>query len=186
MLAYNELKKGTLFIWNGEPYEVMEYNFVRMQQRRPSAQTKIKHLKTGSISTQTFKQSDMFDELVIGKKPATFVFCHRGQCTFALQSKERFVLDEETLGDKAKYLKPNTEVEARYIEDELLDIGLPIKVDLKVTESPPGIKGNTAQGGVKQVTLESGLKINVPLFINEGDVLRINTESGDYVERVNK
>lgn len=187
MLSYNELKKGTLFIWNGEPYEVLEYNFVRMQQRRPSAQTKIKHLKTGSISTQTFKQSDTFNELVIGKKPATLVFCHRGQCTFSLdKNKERFVLTDEKLGEKVGYLKPNMPVEARYIEDELLDIDIPIKVDLKVTESPPGIKGNTAQGGVKQVTLESGLKINVPLFINEGDVLRINTESGEYVERVSK
>lgn len=186
MLAYNDLKKGTLFIWNDEPYEVLEYNFVRMQQRRPSAQTKIKHLKTGSISTQTFKQSDVFNELVIGKKPATLVFCHRGQCTFSLQNKERFTMDEQRLGDKVGYLKPNMEIEARYIEDELLDIGLPIKVELKVVECPPGIKGNTAQGGVKQVTLESGLKINAPLFINEGDVLRINTESGEYVERVGK
>ena len=184
MLSYNELKKGTLFIWNDEPYEVMEYNFVRMQQRRPSAQTKIKNLKTGSISTQTFKQSDMFDELVIEKRPATFIYCHRGQCTFSLdKNKERFVLPEEKLEGKVGYLKPNMPVEARYIEEDLLDIELPIKVELKVTEAPPGIKGNTAQGGLKQVTLESGLKINVPLFINEGDVLRINTETGDYVER---
>lgn len=188
MLAYNELKKGTLFVWGGEPYEVLEYNFVRMQQRRPSAQTKIRNLKTGAISLQTFKQSDSFQEVEFDKKPAVFVFCGRGVCTFHNVGKpgERFTIPEEKLQDKSIYLKPQTEVTARYIEDELLDVIIPIKVDLKVTDAPPAVRGNTAQGGLKQVTLETGLVINVPMFINEGDILRVNTESGAYVERVNK
>ena len=189
MLSYNDLKKGTLFLWNGEPYEVLEYNFVRMQQRRPSAQTKIKNLKTSAISLQTFKQSDSFEELEFEKKAAVFVFCNRDTCTFHVAGKpsERFVLAEhEKLEGKAQYLKPNTEVTARYIDEELLDIQIPIKVDLKVTAAPPAVRGNTAQGGLKQVTLETGLTLNVPMFINEGDVLRVNTESGEYVERVNK
>lgn len=186
MIAYNELKKGTLFIWNGEPYEVLEYNFVRMQQRRPSAQTKIRNLKTGSISTQTFKQSDTFEELEIIKKPVVFVFCNRGICTFHAKENpsNRFTLGEELLGGKQQYLKPKEEITARYIEDDLLDIAIPIKVDLLVKEAPPAVRGNTAQGGLKQITLETGLTINAPMFIDEGDVVRINTESGEYVERV--
>lgn len=186
MLAYNELKKGTLFLWNGEPYEVLEYNFVRMQQRRPSAQTKVRNVKTGAISLQTFKQSDTFEELAFDKKLAVFVFCSRGMCTFHHVGKpsERFTLSEEQqLSGKSLYLKQNTEVTARYIDDTLLDIIIPIKVELRVTEAPPAVRGNTAQGGVKQVTLETGLTINVPLFIQEGDVVRINTETGEYVER---
>ena len=189
MLSYNDLKKGTLFFWNGEPFEVLEYNFVRMQQRRPSAQTKIRNLKTGAISLQTFKQSDTFEELEFEKKSAVFVFCSRGMCTFHLAGKpnERFLLPEdEKLKSKTLYLKPNTEVTARYIGDELLDILIPIKVDLKVTDAPPAVRGNTAQGGLKQVTLETGIVLNVPMFINEGDLLRINTESGEYVERITK
>ena len=189
MISYNELKKGTLFIWNNEPYEVLEYNFVRMQQRRPSAQTKIRNIKTGAISLQTFKQSDTFKEIEYDKKQAVYVFCNRGVCTFYLAGKpgERFTLPEnEELKNKSRYLKPNSEVIARYIGNELLDIQIPIKVDLKVTDAPPAVRGNTAQGGLKQVTLETGLVLNVPMFITEDDVLRINTELGTYVERVNQ
>lgn len=189
MLSYNDLKKGTLFIWNGQPHEVLEYNFVRMQQRRPSAQTKVRNVRTGAISLQTFKQSDTFEELEFEKKQAIFVYCNRGMCTFYIAGKpsERFVLPEDDeLRTKTQYLKPNTEVTARYIDNELLDILIPIKVELKVTEASPAVRGNTAQGGLKQVTLETGLTLNVPLFVNEGDILRINTESGAYVERVNK
>lgn len=191
MLSYNDLKKGIFFIWNNEPYEVLEYNFVRMQQRRPSAQTKIKNLKTGSISTQTFKQSDTFEELELIKKPVVFVFCGRGTCTFheAHNPGNRFSLSEEILDGRQRYLKAKEEVTARYIpdregNDELLDIALPIKVDLAVIEAPPAVRGNTAQGGLKQITLETGLVLNVPMFINEGDIVRINTESGEYIERV--
>ena len=188
MLSYNELKKGTLFIWNGEPYEVVDYNFMRMQQRRPVAQTKIRNLKTGSVSSQTFKQSDSFVELSIEKRDAVFVFCNKGDCTFHPVGKpgDRFVITTDVLGDTVKYLKPQSKVLARYIDDELLDIVLPIKVDLLVKEAPPAVKGNTAQGGVKQVTLESGAILNTPMFIEQGDIIRINTETGDYVERVSK
>ncbi|TSC77863.1 MAG: elongation factor P [Parcubacteria group bacterium Gr01-1014_29] len=193
MLSYNDLKKGTLFVWNGEPYEVLEYNFSRMQQRKPVAQTKIRNLKTGTVSSQTFKTSDAFDALEIEKRPVVFIFCNRGQCTFhsAGNSSERFILSQDILGGKEKYMKPKEEIVARYIpthsgESELLDIVVPIKVDLMVTEAPPAVRGNTAQGGLKQVVLETGLVLNVPLFVNSGDTLRINTESGEYVERVSK
>ena len=189
MIAYNDLKKGTLFMWNGEPYEVLEYNFVRMQQRRPSAQTKIKNLKTGAISLQTFKQSDTFEELEFEKRAAVFVFCNRGTCTFHVDGKpnERFMLlEHEKLEGKAQYLKPNTEVTARYIDEELLDIQIPIKVDLKVTEAPPAVRGNTAQGGSKTATLETGSQIQVPLFVNTGDIIRVNTDTGLYAERMEK
>jgi elongation factor P len=191
MLSYNDLKKGTLFIWNNEPYEVLEYNFSRMQQRKPVAQTKIRNLKTGSISSQTFKTSDSFDELDIIKKPVVFVFCARGQCTFhtANNPGERFLIDEHKLEGIQRYIKIKEEVTARYIpthngQEELLDIQLPVKVDLLVTEAPPTVKGNTAQGGLKQIILETGYVVNAPMFIRTGDIVRINTESGEYVERV--
>lgn len=188
MLSYNDLKKGTLFIWDGEPYEVLEYNFVRMQQRRPTAQTKIRNIKTGSISMQSFKQSDTFQEVEIVRKKAMFLYVHRGDYVFHLEGdpKNRFNVSETILGERAKFLKPNTLVEARYLGEELLDVVMPIKMDFKVIEAPPSIKGNTAQGGVKQVKIETGATLNVPLFIEEGDIIRINTELGEYVERANK
>ncbi len=173
-------------MWNGEPYEVLEYNFSRMQQRKPVAQTKLRNIKTGAVSNQTFKPSDTFQELEIAKKPVIFVFCNRGHCTFheAGNTGSRFLVSESQLAGRQQYLKAKDEVAARYIDDELLDITLPIKVDLKVTQAPPAVRGNTAQGGLKQITLETGLTINAPMFINEGDTVRINTESGEYVERV--
>lgn len=188
MLSYNDLKKGTLFVWEGEPYEVLEYNFVRMQQRRPTAQTKIRNLKTGSISIQSFKQSDTFNEVEIERKKCVFLYGHRGEYVFHPEGnpKDRFTISETILGDRVRFLKQNTPVEARYIGDELLDIIIPIKMDFKVIEAPPAIKGNTAQGGVKQVKIETGAMLNVPLFIEEGDIIRINTELGEYVERANK
>ncbi len=188
MLSYNDLKKGTLFVWEDQPYEVLEYNFVRMQQRRPTAQTKLRNLKTGAVSMQSFKQSDTFQELDLVKKKAMFLFGHKDQYTFHLEGdpKSRFSLTEDIIGEKAKFLKPNTPVEARYIGSELLDIALPIKMEFKVVEAPPAVRGNTAQGGVKQVKLENGLTINTPLFVSEGDIVRVNTELGEYVERVTK
>ena len=173
---------------DAQPYEVLEYNFVRMQQRRPTAQTKIRNLKTGSISLQSFKQSDTFNEVEIERKKAIFLYGHRGEYVFHLEgdAKNRFTIPETILADKMSYLKANTPVEARYIGDDLLDIVIPIKMDFKVIEAPPSIKGNTEQGGLKQVTLETGTMLNVPLFVNEGDIIRVNTELGEYVERVNK
>ena len=175
-------------MWVGEAYEVLEYNFVRMQQRRPTAQTKIRNLKTGAVSIQSFKQSDTFNELEIERRKAIFLYGHRGEYVFHLEGdpRSRFTVPEAILSDKTRYLKPNTPVDARYIESELLDIIIPIKMDLKVTEAPPGVQGDRSNSGNKSVTLETGAIIQVPLFINTDDIVRVNTDTGEYTERVSK
>lgn len=188
MLAYTELKKGVLFVLDGDPYEVIESNFLRMQQRKAVVQTKIRNLITGKILDRNWQASDNFEEAEIERKNAMFIYVNRGEYWFHEKGnpKARFMLSPDSLGEQAQFLKPNTEVSTVMFNGKVIKVELPIKMEFKVIEAPPGIKGNTAQGGTKQVTIEGGAKINAPLFINEGEIIRVNTQTGEYVERVGK
>ncbi len=196
MLSYNELKVGTLFIKDGDPYEVLEYAFVRMQQRKPVAQLKIKNLISGKVLPYTAHQNESFEEAEISITPVQFIYHNKGQYWFheAGKPSARFFLTDEVLGETGKYLKPGTEVKAFKFGDpaapggtgKIINVEPPIKIELKVAEAPPSVRGNTAQGGSKTAVLETGAKVNVPLFINTGDVIRINTKTGEYAERVKK
>jgi elongation factor P len=185
MLSYTELTKGTLFIYEGAPYEVMEANFLRMQQRKAVVQTRIRNLITGKILDRNWQASDSFEEAEVVRQPAVFLYGSRGEYWFHKEGdpKARFSLTAEQLGAQAQFLKSNTKVETFVFNDKVIKVKIPIKMEFKVIEAPPGIKGNTAQGGSKQVTIEGGAKVNVPLFINQDEVIRINTETGEYVER---
>lgn len=188
MLSYTNLTPGTAFILDGEPYEVLEYQFVRMQQRKPVVQTKIKNLISGKIAAKTFQPSDTFEEADIEREDIQFIYSRRGEFVFQKPQnpKERFTLPETLLGEQAKYLKPNLAVTAYKFNDKIIKVKLPVKVDYEVKEAPPGFKGDTATGGTKLITLENGLQIQAPLFIETGDVVRVNTDSGLYTERVKK
>ncbi len=187
-LSYNELKIGTVFVKDGAPFRVLEYAFIRMQQRKPVAQLKIKNLISGKVQEFTAHVNDTFEEAEITQTPVKFIYENRGQYWFheAGNPKNRFQLPAEAIGEGVQFLKANTDVTADTFEERIINIELPIKIDLKVTEAPPAIKGNTAQGGTKLATLETGAKVNVPLFVNEGDVVRVNTSTGEYIERVEK
>lgn len=188
MLSYTDVTKGKIFVMSGEPYEVLEYAFLRMQQRRPTTQVKLRNLITGKISTQTFQQSDSFPEADIEKEPMIFIYCQKEEYWFHKKNDKsaRFSLKKEVLGNSAKFLKPNTEITAHKFNDKIINIELPIKIDYLVTQAPPSYKGDTATGGSKSIILENGLTINVPMFINEGDTIRVNTQTGEYTERAEK
>ena len=188
MINYNQLKPGVIFILDGEPYEVTEFNFMRMQQRKPVAQTKIKNLITGKILSRTFQHSDVFEEADIEKKNVKYLYGHRGEYWFceANNSANRFKLSQEQIGNAVNFLKPNTIVETLNFNGNILNITLPIKMDFKVIEAPPATRGNTVQSSTKVITIETGAQITVPLFINEGDIIKINTQTGEYAERVEK
>lgn len=187
-LSYNELKIGAIFIKDGDPWKVLEYAFIRMQQGKPVTQLKIENLVSGKVVDYSAHQREEFEEAEIEKMPVIFIYQNRGEYWFHEKGnpKNRFQLKPEIIGKAAQFLKANTEVEAYKFGDKFINVEPPIKVDLKVTEAPPAIKGNTAQGGTKLVTLETGGKVDAPLFINEGDILRVNTTTGEYVERVEK
>lgn len=188
MISYTELKEGMFIALNGQPFEVLGFEFLRMQQRKAVAKTRLKNLLSGAIHDQSFQASDEIEEIEIDKLNAKFLYQHRGEYWFseADNPKDRFMLKDEALGDMAKFLKPNLETTALKYNDKIINMEIPIKVDYKVIEAPPALKGNTAQGGTKVVTIEGGAKVTAPLFINEGDIIKINTRSGDYVERIEK
>lgn len=187
-LSYNEITPKKVIVFNGEPYEVISSHVARKQQRKPQNQVKLKHLISGRVIENAFHASDKAEEADISVKEVVYLYTNRGESWFhsAGDKGDRFSLPEESVADKIKWLKENEAVEAVTFEDEIISIRIPIKVELTVVEAPPAVRGNTAQGGSKQVVLEGGAVVTTPLFINEGDVLRINTENGEYVERVDK
>ena len=188
MLSYNALKVGTIFIKDGAPYEVLESQFVRMQQRKPVMQLKIKNLISGKVQNYAAHQNENFEEAEIEIMPVVFIYHNKGEYWFNEKGnpKGRFALSDNIVAESGRYLKTNLELKAFKFKEQIINIELPIKMELKVIEAPPAIRGDTAQGGVKPAILETGAKVNVPLFISEGDIVKINTQTGEYVERAEK
>lgn len=188
MLDYNDLKIGTTFIYEGQPYEIMEYSFLRMQQRKPAVQTKMRNLLNGKIIDRNFHMNEKFEEVTIEREPIKFLYHHRDEYWFSQKNdpSKRFSLKEEILGKPAQFLKANTEVVAVKWDEKIINVEIPIKMDLVVKETPPGERGNTAQGGSKIAELETGAKVDVPLFVDTGDIIKVNTLTAEYVERVEK
>ena len=188
VLSYNEIVSKKIINYNNEPYEVLSSHVFRMQQRKPVNQTKLKHLVSGKVTEISFHQNETVTEADIGKMQAQYLYTARGESWFAEDGnpKNRFSFPEEVVRDQVQWLAQNTMVEVLTYEDIPISIKIPIKVELEVKEAPPGTKGNTATGGNKLVVLSTGAKIDVPLFINAGDIVRINTDTSDYTERVEK
>jgi elongation factor P len=185
LLEYNEVTERKYIVLDGEPYEVVSSHIFRMQQRKPQNVAKLKNLGTGKVREHTFHQSDKVPEAEIEKRDMKFIYANRGQYVFSEPENpsKRVTLTEDQVGDGRKFLKPNEIVIMLMFGERMLGVVLPVKVELKVVEAAPAVKGNTVSGGSKMVKLESGAEVQVPLFINEGEIIRINTESGEYVER---
>ena len=188
IINYNEITPKKYIVLNGEPYDVISSHVAQKQKRRPTNQTKLKHLITGSVKEQSFQQFEKAEEADIENKELKYLYTGKGESWFCdpKNPSDRFALKTEILNGKEGFLKTNTIVTAMLFDEKVIGIKLPIKVDLVVKEAAPAVRGNTVSGGSKQVVLETGATINVPMFINEGDVLRINTETGEYTERADK
>ena len=188
MLSINDLKTGTLFILDDNPYEALEVKHLHMGRGSSSIQTRIKNLRTGQVYSRNFKPADTFYEADIEKKPVMYLYHHRDEFVFHEKGKpkNRFPLPESITGEIQNWVKTNIEIEGLFFEGTIIAIKPPIKLDLKVVEAPLAIRGDTAQGGTKTVKLETGAEIQVPLFINEGDIVRVNTGTSLYAERVEK
>jgi len=190
MLEYNEIKERKIIIYEGEPCEVISAAVSRKQQMKPQNQVKLKSLLSGRTWNTTFQSSDKANEAEVSKSKVKFLYENKGEYWFCNPEKpsDRFQLKEEIIGDTTKFLKPNEIVEALVwnndSEEQIINIKLPIKMEFTIKEAPPSIKGNTASGGGKLATLENGVKIQVPFFVETGNKIRINTETGEYVERV--
>ncbi|MFA5791922.1 MAG: hypothetical protein WC884_02705 [Candidatus Paceibacterota bacterium] len=190
-LEYSEIREKKIIIHSNEPCEVVESHVARTQQRKPQNQVKLRSLISGKVFPATFHVSDSANEADIEKRDVTFLYENRGEFWFCdpNEKSNRFKLGEELMGNSAKFLKQNNNVTALVWtndddEEKIIKITLPIKMNFKVKEAPPAVRGDTSKGGIKVIILENGASINAPMFINERDTIRVNTETGEYVERV--
>ncbi len=188
ILAYNELTVRKYINYEGEPFEVLSAWVFRKQQRKPVNQTKLRSLVNGRVLEITFHQNDKIEEAEVGTQMVKYLFTNKGENWFCdpEDPKERFMLPDDIVADVLKWTKTNTVLEGLTFEDKVIGIKAPIKVVLKVTECAPAVRGDTSGNALKTVVTETGAKVNVPMFINEGDIIEINTESGDYTNRVEK
>lgn len=186
MLEYNEIVPKKVILLEGEPYEVIDSQVSRKQQRKPVNQVKLRNVLSGRVTEMAFHVSEKAEEADISTKSVKFLYHNRGEWWFCAENNpaDRFKLEDEVIGPAAQFLKPNSIIDAEVFDEKIISVRVPVKVDLKVKEAPPAVRGNTAQGGSKQITLETGAVINAPLFVSEGDVVRVNTQEGTYVERV--
>lgn len=194
MLDYSEVTVHKYIIYENDPWEVLDAHVFRKQQRKPVNAVKLRNLITGRITETTFHVSDKVEEADIDKKEVKYLYLNKGEYWFcdAKDPSQRFQLPEVMIGSPARFLKPNIIVDAMLFNDpsnpsgqgKIIGLKLPIKMELRVTEAHEATKGNTAQGATKAVVLETGAEIQVPMFIKEGDVIRVNTETGEYTDRV--
>ncbi|HPS21381.1 MAG TPA: hypothetical protein PLO44_01075 [Candidatus Paceibacterota bacterium] len=193
MLAYNEIREKKIIIYDDEPCEVVDSHVARTQQRKPQNQVKLKSLISGKTIAATFHVSDTADEADIEKRDVMFLYQNKGEFWFCdpKDKANRFKIDASIIDSiTAKFLKPNENASALVWtnedeEEKIIGVKLPIKMEFKVKEAPPAVRGDTSKGGNKIITLENGATITAPMFISEGEIIRVNTETGEYVERVN-
>lgn len=184
MLTMNDLRQGATLVENGDPWVVVESDFMKKAQRRPVMRTKIRNLRTGQVIHKTYKQGDSIPEADVVKTKAQFLYGSNNQYTFMDQeSYEQYALSREQIGDGAKFLRDGMEVQLIRFEGSPVAVELPMKVEMKVIQAAPGIRGDSASNIMKEATLDGGMRVQVPLFIKEGDTVRIDTRTGEYVER---
>ncbi len=186
MLEYNEITLRKYIIFENEPYEVLASHVFRKQQRKPVNATKLRNLISLRIVEHSFHVSDKAEEADIVTRKVKYLYINKGEFWFCDENNpaNRFKLEQSVLGVAIKFVKTNSVVDALIFNDKIFGVKLPIKVELKVTEAADAVRGDTAKGGNKNITLETGANITSPMFVKEGDVVRVNTETGEYVERV--
>ncbi|MFH0755100.1 MAG: elongation factor P [bacterium] len=185
ILDYSEIKEKKIIFYEGQPYEVLSSHVFRKQQRKPVNATKLKNLISGKVLEISFHQSEKVAEAEIEYKNVKFLYKNKNEFYFTNPENlsNRFKLEENMIGNLAKFIKINSLVEIMTFSEKIIGVKIPIKVNLKVIEAPPAVKGDTSSGGTKQITLETGAIINAPLFITENEIIIVNTETGEYVGR---
>jgi len=184
-MDFSDLKtKGVIVLYNGQPHEVIWSQFVRMQQRKPVIQTKLRNLVTGKVLDYSFKSGEKVEEAEVTKQTAQYQYNDDSGAHFMNNDTyETIDLPKEIAQDKVGYLKEGENVTMKYFDGRPISLELPIKVDLKVKDTPPGIRGDTSKSGNKPARVETGATIQVPLFVDSGDVIRVDTRTGNYVSR---
>tara|TARA_Y100000310_G_C20502620_1_gene724769 strand:+ start:99 stop:656 length:558 start_codon:yes stop_codon:yes gene_type:complete len=184
MATTQDLEKGKIIKLNGELYSVIERAHHKPGKGVTVVRSKLKNLATGNMIDHTFKAGETIEFPHTERKKMQYLYTDdQGSHFMDMASYEQFQVSTDTVGGREKYLKESEEVSVLYHENIPVNIDIPIKVKLSVIEAPPAIKGDTAGNATKKIKLETGLEINTPMFIKEGDAIIVNTEKGEYVER---
>ena len=184
-IGFGDLRKGLAIEVDGQPYEVVDYERHKMQQRAPVTRLKLKNLRNGKVIERAFQSyTTEFSLAQVEDRPAQYIYTDGHFYTFMdMETYDQYQLTREQLEDAISYLKEETVLDVIFYNEDVINVRLPTFVDLEVVETPPGFKGDTAQGGTKPATLETGLIVQVPLFVNAGEKLKIDTRNGQYIER---
>ncbi|MFH0769821.1 MAG: elongation factor P [Candidatus Peregrinibacteria bacterium] len=184
MYEITDLKPGRAIQIDGIPYLIISSQFGRKSQSKANMQCKIKNLKTGAVIPKNFQGSEQIEQADIGYRHVQFLYSDGESFTFMdLSSYDQFALPKDVVGEAANYLFEGLELDALLFEENPIGITLPSTVDIKVIETSPGVRGDTATGGTKPAKLISGFSVAVPLFISEGDTVKVNTETGEYMRK---
>jgi len=184
MLNLNEIKLGKIIKVGEEPYVVLKADHHKMGRGGAVLKVKLRNLINGSVLDKTFQGNDKAEEAATEKKKTDFLYQDKNEAYLMdNETYEQFSLSLDQLGSRSRFLKDGIKVDVLYFSGKPVVIELPVKVELRVVSAPPGVKGNSAGNVTKTVELETGAEINVPMFINEGDVIKINTDTEEYVER---
>lgn len=181
----NDLKIGTVFTWKNEPHMVLSAQHVQMGRGGAILRTKMRNLLTGNVFEDTFKSGDRLEEAELGRGKASFLYADSDTLYFMDgQTYDQFGMSADDLGMKKNFLKEGQEVDILTYKEKPVRVDLPIRMAFHVTETTDAVRGNTTQGNVmKDAVIETGYTMKVPLFVKQGDSIRVNTETGEYVER---
>jgi elongation factor P len=179
-----EFRRGLKIEIDGNPYNIVEFQHVKPGKGGAFVRTKLKHLRLGTVVDRTFRSGEKFATVDYEQKPMQFLYRDDKFNFMSLETYEQVALSPEEVGDAASYLKENMEVEVLYIDGAPVALEVPNFVELAIAKTDPGVRGDTAQGGTKPATLETGAVVQVPLFLNEGDIVKIDTRTGEYLGRV--
>jgi len=185
LITVGELRKGINIELDGQLLGVIEYEHIKMGRGGAVVRLKLRNLRTGAIFERTFPASEKFRRAYLERRSVQYTYNDDHLYHFMdTETFEDVTLSTEQLGDEVSYLKENIVVDLLTYNGEPISIELPVTVELQVTQTEPGFRGDTATGGTKPAIVETGLKVNVPLFVDEGDVIRVDTRTGEYIERV--
>ncbi len=185
MISTSDFKRGAKIEFKDEPYEILEFQHVKMGRGGAFVRTKMKGLRTGKIIEETFSSGDKLPKPELVEKEMQYLYRQDDLYYFMdTVTYEQVPLTEEQLGDSKRYLKENMNVSILYYKGEPIAVEPPMFVELEVVETEPGFKGDTASGGSKPAVLETGASVKIPFHINVGDVIKVDTRTGEYIERV--
>jgi elongation factor P len=179
-----EFKKGLKIQFDGEPYSIVDFQHVKPGKGGAFVRTKLKHMRQGRVIDNTFRAGEKVELVDFDEKRMQYLYRDDRYHFMDLETYDQISLSPEEVGDARDFLKDNTEVEILFIDSSPVTVELPNFMELQIAKTDPGIRGDTASGGSKPATLESGAVVQVPLFLNEGDVVKVDTRSGEYLGRV--